>query len=203
MVKCYQHIGDTSDEWCWKCQELTDNERINTNKTINEMKTNKIIFLDIDGVLNVYSQGRDEYGSTFHQHFVDNLKRIVDETGAKIVMSSTWRFAGLEKMKQMWIDRNLPGELIDVTVDCVQIVDEGRAEFYDTVERGHEVEQWLDENPGVKSYVILDDDNDFLTHQRGNFVRTANNINHPDCVDIGYGLTSECANKAIRILNRE
>jgi hypothetical protein len=116
-------------------------------------------------------------------------------------MSSTWRFAGLETMKQMWIDRNLPGELIDVTVDCVQIVDEGRAEFYDTVERGHEVEQWLDENPEVKSYVILDDDNDFLTKQRGNFVRTANNINHPDCVDIGYGLTNECANKAIRILN--
>ena len=115
-------------------------------------------------------------------------------------MTSTWRFAGLGRMKQMWVDRNLPGELIDVTVDCVQIVDEGRAEFYDTVERGHEVEQWLDENPGVKSYVILDDDNDFLTHQRGNFVRTANNINHPDSLDIGYGLTNECANRAIRIL---
>jgi len=32
MVKCYQHIGTTSDEWCWKCQELTDNDRFNSNK---------------------------------------------------------------------------------------------------------------------------------------------------------------------------
>ena len=26
------------------------------------------------------------------------------------------------------------------------------------------------------------------------------NINHPDALDIGYGLTNECANRAIRIL---
>lgn len=25
---------------------------------------------------------------------------------------------------------------------------------------------------------------------------------HPDCVDIGYGLTSICADKAIKILNQ-
>ena len=37
----------------------------------------KVIFLDIDGVLNVIEQGRDEYGQIFHQHFVDNLKKIV------------------------------------------------------------------------------------------------------------------------------
>lgn len=33
----------------------------------------KIIFLDIDGVLNVYCEDRDEYGCTFHKHFEDNL----------------------------------------------------------------------------------------------------------------------------------
>jgi hypothetical protein len=104
-------------------------------------------------------------------------------------------------MKTMWLDRNLPGEVIDITVDCYQIVDEGRAEFYDTVERGHEVQEWIDSHQGIESYVILDDDNDFLASQRGNFVRTANNINHPDSIDIGYGLTKECTKKAIRILN--
>jgi len=31
----------------------------------------KIIFLDIDGVLNVISQGRDKYGMIFHPEFVD------------------------------------------------------------------------------------------------------------------------------------
>jgi hypothetical protein len=164
------------------------------------MEKIKVIFLDIDGVLNVYSQGHDEYGGTFHQHLVDNLKRVIEETGAKIVISSTWRFGGLQRMKDMWEFRGLPGEVIDITPDCNDLFNEGSFVFLDQIERGHEVEYWLDEHPEVEKYVIFDDDNDFLQHQRGNFVRTANNINHPDCVDIGYGLTNECANRAIRIL---
>jgi hypothetical protein len=160
-----------------------------------------IIFLDIDGVLNVYSHDHDEFGSQFMPQFVDNLKRVIEETGAKIVISSTWRYAGLERMKEMWEKRNLPGEVIDITEDCTYLHNEGLFEWLDQVERGHEVQYWLDGHPEVERYVIFDDDDDFLDHQRGNFVRTANNINHPDCVDIGYGLTSECANRAIRILN--
>lgn len=203
MIKCDKHIGIDNDEWCWQCQELLDNIRFESVRAIETPKKMKVIFLDIDGVLNVMFSGRDNYGRLFHPEFVDNLRWIIDETGAKIVMSSTWRFAGLKKMKQMWIDRNLPGELIDITIDCVQLVDDGRAEFYDLVERGHEIQQWLDEHPEVENYVILDDDNDFLTSQRGNFVRTSNNINHPDCIDIGYGLTKICSEEAIRILNRK
>ena len=160
-----------------------------------------VIFLDIDGVLNVFSHDHDEFGSQFHQHLVDNLRRVIDETGAKIVISSTWRYSGLERMQEMWEKRNLPGEVIDITPDCTYLHNEGLFEWLDQVERGHEVEYWLNEHPEVGQYVIFDDDNDFLPHQRNNFVRTSDNINHPDCVDIGYGLTSECANRAIRILN--
>jgi histidinol phosphatase-like enzyme len=50
----------------------------------------KIIFLDIDGVLNVYCSERDEFGCMFHEEFVDNLRWIINETSAKIVISSTW-----------------------------------------------------------------------------------------------------------------
>lgn len=163
----------------------------------------KIIFLDIDGVLNVYSEGRDRFGATFHNHLVENLRSVIEATGAQIVVSSTWRFAGLSVMKEMWAERNLPGEVIDITIDCHQLVEEGRFEFMDQVERGHEIQIWIDEHPEITNYVIFDDDNDMLQSQRQNFVRTANNINHPDCVDIGYGLTKICAEKAIRILNQE
>jgi hypothetical protein len=104
-------------------------------------------------------------------------------------------------MKDLWEKRNLPGEVIDITPDCNDLFNEGSFEWLDQIERGHEVEYWLDEHPEVEKYVIFDDDNDFLPHQRGNFVRTGNNINHPDALDIGYGLTNECANRAIRILN--
>lgn len=162
----------------------------------------KIIFLDIDGVLNVYGRESDEFGYLFHKKFEDNLRWIISETDAKIVLTSSWRYAGIERIREMWIYRGLPGEVIDITIDCYLLVGEGKFEFYDEVNRGDEIQDWLDDhNSEIDSYVIIDDENDMLNHQRGNFVRTANNINHPDCEDIGYGLTKTCAERAIRILN--
>ena len=160
----------------------------------------KVIFLDIDGVLNVIPQGHDAYGGIFHPNFVENLQRIIDETGAKIVLSSSWRHSGLTKMLAMWKFRNLPGELIGVTPDLYRRVDfEGERKMV----RGDEIHAILNKHPEITNYVILDDDDDMLPNQMGNFVCCSNNINHPDCIDIGYGLTTECTNKAIRILNRK
>lgn len=161
----------------------------------------KIIFLDIDGVLNVIPQGRDEFGAKFHSHFENNLKHIIESTGAKIVISSTWRMDGLEKMQAMWKARGLAGEVIDVTPDCTQLVKYGTFEYYDAVERGHEIQDWINAHPEITSYVIIDDDKDMLASQLERFVRTANNKSHPDCIDIGYGLTKKCAEMAIEILN--
>ena len=162
----------------------------------------KIIFLDIDGVLNVYCESRDEYGCMFHKHFEDNLRWIIEKTDAKIVISSTWRMDGLKKMQEMWEKRNLPGEIIGTTPTNTDVIHRGTCEFIDFVDRGHEIQQYIDDN-NIKNYVILDDDNDMLPSRMRNFVRTANNTNHPDCVDIGYGLTRKCAEKCIEILNEK
>jgi hypothetical protein len=78
---------------------------------------------------------------------------------------------------------------------------EGRFEYLDHVDRGHEIDYWLEGRTDIENWVIIDDDNDFLPHQRHRFVRTANNINHSDCIDIGYGLTKECSKRVIAILN--
>lgn len=160
-----------------------------------------VIFLDIDGVLNVYCEGRDEFGCTFHEHFVENLRWIIEQTGAKIVISSTWKMSGLEFLKEMWIKRNLPGEIIDITPNVVDVIERGTCEFYDLVDRGHEIQQWLNDNK-VDNYCIIDDDTDMLPIQMNNFVRTSNNKDHEDCVDIGYGLTRKCAEKIVEILNK-
>lgn len=45
----------------------------------------KLIFLDLDGVLVTRRPG------VFEDNLLQNLKRLVDETGAKIVLSSDWR----------------------------------------------------------------------------------------------------------------
>jgi hypothetical protein len=149
----------------------------------------KVIFLDIDGVLNVIGKGRDEFGQCFHKHFEDNLKWIIEQTGAKIVISSTWRMNGLSEMQRMWRHRNLAGEVISITP------------YINNRKRGKEIQSWIDSNE-ISSYVIIDDDTDMLSSQENNFVRTSDNIDHPDCVDIGYGLTKKCAEKAVKILNR-
>jgi len=156
----------------------------------------KVIFLDIDGVLNVYCQDRDEYGCIFHNHLVDNLKWVVEQTGAKIVVSSTWRLSGEKSIMDMWNFRNLPGEVIGITPNLTY-----GPGLRTHVPRGEEIQMWLDEHPEVTNYVIFDDDSDMLENQMKNFICTFDNIDHPDSVDMGYGLTMICAEQAVKILN--
>ena len=87
----------------------------------------KVLFLDIDGVLNTgwwYTQmdrntPKDKYGYAFDPRSVANLKKIVDETGADIVISSSWKSFGLSELEDMWQDRGLPGKLIGITPNIV------------------------------------------------------------------------------------
>lgn len=158
----------------------------------------RVIFLDIDGVLNVSRQGRDKFGSLFHTHFVRNLKYIIQKTEAKIVISSSWRFNGLEEMQRMWIERKLPGEVIGITPFTAIYEAPDNASFMERCERGCEIKEWLNANP-VDSYVILDDDNDMLKSQQDRFVRCSNNFDCKDHIS-GYGLTKNMTDKAIKIL---
>lgn len=173
----------------------------------------KVIFLDIDGVLNTecYIEAfwdickraelsrpeaaslrlemlRDDFGNVFCPIACRRLAWIIELTGAKIVISSTWRMSGLSVMKGMWKHRSLPGEVIDCTP-----ITKGRSSlsFSERLERGNEIKQWLSEHPEVESYVIFDDDNDMLPEQMENFIQT----------DEVYGITLKDAEKAIQILN--
>lgn len=178
----------------------------------------KVIFLDIDGVLAVHMQDRhDQFGAAFHPQFINNLKSIIDTTNAKIVISSSWRFSGLNIMKLMWEYRKLPGEVIDIT-PSLRLQHGGGISFYNnkinqhptpkihgySIPRGCEIEYWLNNESLelIDSYVIIDDDTDMLYDQRNNYVCTSGNMDHSDYEDIGYGLTKECAEQAIKILNK-
>lgn len=71
----------------------------------------KIIFLDFDGVLNtehyqnlLQLQGKpwqDEYGAFFDPNAVKQLKRIIDATGADIVVESSWKYLGLDAIRKL------------------------------------------------------------------------------------------------------
>lgn len=172
----------------------------------------KVIFLDIDGVLNLRNRTRDKFGSLFHKKWQDNFNSIIEETDAKIVISSTWRSDGLEVMKKMWKQRKLKGEVIDITPF-----------FYHkdfNVPRGCEIDFWLKEKGRfqrinwckdtqmeylnkslVKNYIILDDDSDMLYKQREHFIKTSNQWDCKDAIE-GYGLTKKATESAIKVLNQ-
>lgn len=114
------------------------------------------IFLDFDGVMvtdknqaqlmATNSPLRDEYGAQFDPVCVENLRRIIDATGADIVVTSTWKMErGLDGMQRMWDARDLPGKVIGVTPDI------------DPIHRGEEIQAWLDANQGTVRYAIIDD----------------------------------------------
>ena len=169
------------------------------------MNNRKIIFLDIDGVLNTkwwYTQmdrntPRDKYGYAFDPKAVANLRRVVDETGAGIVISSSWKCMGLSQMEDMWDERNLPGKVVGITPNSVS--DELLLDTdIDSMElfhiRGEEIKEWLTKHgKHVSHYVIIDDMDNMLPEQQSHFVQT-----NPE-----VGITEDDANKAIVILNKE
>ena len=165
----------------------------------------KVIFLDIDGVLNTkwwYTQmdrntPKDKYGYAFDPKAVANLRRIVEETGAIIVISSSWKCMGLSQMEEMWDVRNLPGKIVGITPNSVSDELLVNADI-DSIElfhiRGEEIKEWLTRHGRhVSHYVIIDDMDNMLPEQQSIFVQT-----NPE-----VGITEDDANKAIAILNKE
>lgn len=172
----------------------------------------RYLFLDFDGVLNTMEhqtalqwkgeRSDDEFGSLFDPYTIDCLKNILDCTAAKLVVSSSWRLDGIDKMRELWTARNLPGEIYGVTPALDELyfksLDGGRDTFsvspYGT--RGLEISEWLRTHPqkqGIPySYAILDDGDDFLLTQSECVV-----ITEPET-----GLTKELAERVIEILNK-
>jgi len=151
---------------------------------------NKIIFLDIDGVLNTeHYQGllqyqgkpwQDEYGAFFDPKAVKQLKRIIDATDADIVIESSWKYLGLDAMKELWKVRNLPGTIIDITPSLL-----GK-------NKGVEIASWLSKYAKQDiRYVIIDDEYVILDSQLPHFILT----------NPYEGITEEQANRAISMLN--
>lgn len=123
----------------------------------------EIVFLDIDGVLN---DDRSITRTKSRAIFIDQdkllrLKRIVNVTGAKIVLSSTWRYDR--------DDARYNGDFLELQ----QAFQNVGLDFYDFtpvdaigIRRGMEIKAWLGLHPEVKRYIILDD-NLFDFEERG------------------------------------
>ena len=118
----------------------------------------KVIFLDIDGVLN-FSGCKERLGSIFfvNDEKIKILKEIIDKTNAKIVLSSTWRYG--------WHDLD-NGDNNSVNAKEFLALKEKLLEFdielFDKTKsingnRPEEIIEWLSRRDDVENILILDD----------------------------------------------
>ena len=138
----------------------------------------KVVFLDIDGVLNDAFTTADLMDDLPKKEHLDCLKAIIDATDAKIVLSSTWRLFPSARNDVKNALRNVGLEFIDKTKELR--------------DRASEIQEWLSRHPEVEKFVILDDE-EISGKFPDNLVQTT----------FYRGLLPEHVEKAIKILNAE
>lgn len=172
----------------------------------------KVIFLDIDGVMNsaeFYNRKRAsswEWAHMFGKYLsysIDSdkvalLNKIIEATGAVVVLSSSWRLGPSvpvlkEDFKRVGIDvfDRCPCWGKYGVTDWKVEEDENGHPYTTLIPRSEIVDAWLKEHPEVESYVIIDDNDQFNEEQHKRFILT----------DEQVGLTEENIQTAIKILN--
>lgn len=136
----------------------------------------KILFLDIDGVVNCRNNFSNRGFTGIDPYMAFLVGKIVLDTGCKVVLSSSWRHheRGKEEIKKQVVD------FIDITGNCCSGI------------RGVEIHNWLKEHKEVERYAILDDEGDMLLWQKDNFFKTS----------FETGITPEIAEAVIKHLNK-
>jgi len=107
----------------------------------------KVIFLDIDGVLNCSKMPNPKkLPYIIDRRLLRRLIRVVDQTSAKIILTSTWRYDPIGR----YAAKHYGIRYIGWTPDLAK------------KPRCQEIKQWLREHPHVSRYVVIDDEDDEL-----------------------------------------
>lgn len=150
----------------------------------------KILFLDVDGVMNSEETLRRKVHRFQGVIGIDPylallVNRIIEATGCEVVLSSAWR--GSPEGHE-YIETAIGHKLTDVTGRCCSGI------------RGVEILEWIRKNIPYDErddrekfrYAILDDDSDMLLWQKDHFFQTSFKI----------GITEEISKEVIEHLNK-
>ena len=162
----------------------------------------KYIFIDIDGVLNSEHTWDDKISNCINDQYLKNLRTIVEETDAKLVLSSSWRVYFGEYTKE---PRNI------FAIHLVTTLSKHNLKLHDMTpfvkgqfsnERGLEIKTYMEQN-NITDYVVIDDEefSDFKKHlDMSRFIQT--NFGDETTTIENEGLNKKIAEKAINILNK-
>lgn len=149
----------------------------------------KVLIADVDGVLNYDKTNATAPSGALgiSNSRIKLLKQIIDATGAKVVLSSTWRYDRPCGKDYQYLVNKLKDNDIAVYSHIPEI---------SSARRGLEISAWLARHPDVEGWVVIDDVK-FPDFDRGEFA------GHLVITDSKFGLTEDDVEKAIEILNRE
>ena len=158
-------------------------------KIIRMIEHMKVIFLDFDGVINDYITINE-----INEYNVEMLKRIVNETDAKVVVTSSHKqLYQMNNNKEGFLNNNyyvqtLKENGIDI-IDCTPYIKE---QGIKDNQREQEILEYLKNHPEITQFLILDDDYIIETLKE-----------HEIFLDLGSGLREKYLAPAIKILNGE
>lgn len=152
----------------------------------------KVIFLDIDGVLNsyTYDRQRSPEDGNIDKTRLELLKFLTDKTNAKIVLTSSWR----EHWDKEECKRDEKGALLADTFMQAGLDIYDKTPFIGYLKRADEIRAWLSSNPQTKGFVIFDDNVFGWGDLAESFIQTNYRI--------GRGLEEEHIQKALELLSQ-
>lgn len=167
----------------------------------------KVLFLDIDGVLNGHDWDDEAMSCNVRRECVKRLNRVVAETGCRVVLSSAWRYivhGGDMTLRGFGYMLRTHGLVADRAGRLfVGLTDEDAEPCVpgdsDVGERGRQCRKWLDDYAArpaafkVSAFAAVDDeDHDFAASSIPAVI-----------TDGSRGLTDDDADRLIRLLNGE
>lgn len=164
---------------------------------------NKLIFLDVDGVLNTHEELHPHVlCGQIHDDKVQLLNMILQYTDAKIVLSSAWRYIvhrgemNLVGLRWLFRSHGVYDRLIGITAEDTMVRPanwDGSSPWIPcNNERGKQIRAYLEEMESpCEKYVVLDDMDLGIRLEQHPFVHINGTV----------GLTLSDCFQAIRILN--
>lgn len=163
----------------------------------------RVIFLDIDGVLNAAFWNQNHQKEISDGHLIDRdkvklLAQLIDRADAQIILHSGWRFwfdeekkplcTEAERLVEMLAEEGLviAGFTPDLTTEEIR-----RTKKFSLV-KADEILLWLKMNEDVEGWVVLDDLELHNTCVKGHQVKT----------DQTVGLSLEDVDEAVEMLAR-